>query len=236
MATIKLTTTNEDEETTDELAYDEITQYLSARYLCPPEAMWRIYENKMSDMSHSINRLAVHLDNQQNVYYKRGEEEQALEKNHDTTLIAWFKLNKTDAEAQQYLYSEIPHYYTWVPKYKYWKKRQQTMKPILNRLYFVSPRQQERFYLRLLLLHIRGAKSFEDLRTYEDKTYDTYKEAAIARNFVAQDDEWDKCLNEASIFKFPKQLCEVFAYILVFHKPLNAKELYDKYKEDFIDS
>lgn len=234
MATIKLTTSSDQGETRQEIEYDEITQYLSARYLCPPEAMWRIYEYKMHNMSHSVNRLAVHLENHQPVYYKK--EKEALNRNHTTTLTAWFDLNKNVVTAKQYLYSEIPDHYTWVVNKQQWKKRERTPKSLLNRLYFVSPKQQERFYLRLLLLNVRGAQSFEDLRTHQEITYETFKEAAIARDLVAQDDAWDKCLEEASVFKFPKQLCELFAYILVFQKPINARTLYDKYKENFIDT
>lgn len=102
-------------------------------------------------------------------------------------------------------------------------------------MYFVSPRQQERFYLRLLLLNVRGATSFENIRTYQGITYGSYKEAAEARDLIAQDDEWDKCLGEAAIFKFPQQLTELFAYILVFQRPVNARQLYEKYREQFLD-
>lgn len=88
MATIKLSTKNQQEGENKDIEYDEISQYLSARYLCPPEAMWRIYEYKMHDMTHSVNHLAVHLDNQQSIFYKKGKEQEALNKNHATTLTA----------------------------------------------------------------------------------------------------------------------------------------------------
>lgn len=160
---------------------------------------------------------------------------EALQKNHSTNLTAWFDLNKSDESARQFLYSEIPEHYVWTQE-KRWKTRVRQRKPLLNRLYFVSPRQQERFHLRLLLLHVRGATSLEDLRTFEGITYSSYKEAAQARDLIAQDDEWDKCLQEAAIFKFPQQLTELFAYILVFQRPTNARQLYEKYKEHFFDS
>ena len=52
-------------------------------------------------------------------------------------------------------------------------------KPVFSRKYLVNPRDQERFFfLRLLLLHVKGARSFADLRTFEDITYATYREAA----------------------------------------------------------
>jgi hypothetical protein len=47
------------------------------------------------------------------------------------------------------------------------------------------------------------------------------------------DEEWDKCLQESSTYIFPKAMCELFAYICVFHNPINTRELYEKYKMHF---
>lgn len=80
MATIKLSSTDENGNAVDEVEYDEVTQYLSARYLCPPEAMWRTFAFSMHEMSHSVNRLAVHLEHKQQIYYTPGFEEEALKK------------------------------------------------------------------------------------------------------------------------------------------------------------
>ena len=81
-------------------------------------------------------------------------------------------------------------------------------------MYLVSPRQRERIYLRLLLLHVSGATSFEDLKTVENVTYSTFLEAALARNLNATDEEWDSCLQEASQYNFPKAMCKLIAYIV----------------------
>ena len=40
-------------------------------------------------------------------------------------------------------------------------------KPVLRRMYFVCPEDRNRFSLRLLLSHVKGAKLFEDLKGYE---------------------------------------------------------------------
>ena len=76
-------------------------------------------------------------------------------------------------------------------------------------MYFVSPKDRERFYLRLHLLHIRGATCFEDLRTVDNKILPTFYEAAIARKLIKTDDEWDHCLREAVKFQFPKAFCQL---------------------------
>ena len=86
----------------------------------------------------------------------------------------------------------------------------------------MSPKETERSYFRVLLLHIRGAQSFQDMRTYGSKIYPTYFEAAVARKLVTNDEEWDKCLSEASSLKFPTEMCRLFAYICVFGIPINS--------------
>lgn len=99
----------------------------------------------------------------------------------------------------------------------------------------MNPNQTERYYLRLLLLHVRGAQSFNDLKIYEGITYKTYLETAKARYLVTDDKEMEICLEEAILLKFPNELCHMFAYICVFCLPSNAAALWEKYKEHLID-
>jgi hypothetical protein len=51
---------------------DEVRSFLDARYVSAPEAIWRIFEFKMHDISHAIIRLAVHLPDEQAAYFKHG--------------------------------------------------------------------------------------------------------------------------------------------------------------------
>ena len=92
-----------------------------------------------------------------------------------TKLTKFFDLNRDHAEARQYLYTEIPYHYRWDKNE--WKKRKRRVNEanIVSRIYSVSPRQRERFYLRLLLLHVRGPISFNDLKTYGDVVHDTFE-------------------------------------------------------------
>lgn len=111
---------------TNNYDYDEIEQYLSTRYVCPPEAMYRLLEFKLYDHSHVIYRLAVHLENEQLVYFKQGSENKLLDSNVNTTLTAWFELNKIDSSSRKLLYIEIPNYYVYDKKTKLWTQRKKT--------------------------------------------------------------------------------------------------------------
>ena len=49
---------------------------------------------------------------------------------------------------------------------------------VIGRMYNANVREGERYFLRLMLLHQRGCKSFEDIRTVNGIVYETYREAA----------------------------------------------------------
>lgn len=136
---------------------DEIKQFLDLRYVSAPEAVWRLFEFKMHEQSHTISRLAVHCQDEQTVYFDEGNEAEALDKAHskETTLTAWFNLNNTDSAARKYFYREIPNYYTF--KSNLWQPRRggECLNTI-GRMYNASPMEGERYYLRLLLLHVKG--------------------------------------------------------------------------------
>lgn len=217
------------------MMYDEITSYINMRYLSPPEAIWRLHENVMHEQSHTVIRLAVHDEECQNVYFQEGEEEKALESSisKETTLTAWFELNKKDGNARQLLYSEIPEYYRFDGKK--WRLRMQKKKKKIGRMYGVSPNDTDRFYLRMLLLHVKGAKSFEDLKTYNETTYTTFKEAVVARGLLQDDSEWLNCLKELENISMPKQLMETFAYICCFCEPSSPVDLWTAFKESMME-
>jgi hypothetical protein len=120
------------------------------------EAMYRIFSFKMYDMSHTIHRLAIHLENCQRVIFDKDEAEQAIEDQRDkrTTLQTWLELNEREDSARNLLYTEIPFHYV-LANNKY-KERERGADKVITRIYSVSPRDTELYSLRLLLLHIPG--------------------------------------------------------------------------------
>ena len=163
--------------------------------------------------------------------FETGREEEALEsaQTGKTKLESWFNLNETDPNACNLLYTDIPYSYVYV-KYK-WKKRQLGESNVVARMYTVSIKD-ERFYLRMLLLHVKGATSFEFLRTCDGVVYNTFKEAASHRHLLQSDEEWDHCLQESAIYQMPIQMRQTFAYICCFCIPANALELWNKHRVD----
>ena len=70
-----------------------------------------------------------------------------------------------------------------------------------------------------------GPTSFKDLRSYEDITYDSFQEAANAQRLLADDKEWDKCLEEATFSCLPAQIQHLFSTILLFAVPTDPMVL-----------
>ncbi|GBM50767.1 hypothetical protein AVEN_35663-1 [Araneus ventricosus] len=101
-------------------------KYSYGRYVSAPEAMWCLNAFNLSEKPHTVIRLAVHLRDQQAIVYQDGQEEEAVARaaTRQTTLTAWFELNKNYQDSHNYLYTDIPHYYTFNKRAMKWQKRQ----------------------------------------------------------------------------------------------------------------
>ena len=159
----------------------------------------------------------MHLEDNQMCYYNENNQniEEILEKSKKTTLTQWFEINKKHPETRHLKYMNISDAYVWNKFSREWTKRKKCHS--VGRMAFVSPNEGERFYLRLLLVHVSGATSFEDLRTVNGITYNTFKETAYALELLKDDEEYNKCLLEASEIKTGKQLRFLFANIIIYN-------------------
>ena len=219
------------------LNHDEITTFVDARYVSAPEAAWRIFEFYMHHQSHTVFRLAVHLPDQQNVYFHTGKESEAVEhaNAYHAHLTAWFKLNQQGSEAAHLFYTEMPLHFIFGAKLPKWHKHQRGGDKVISCIYTVHPNEHERYFLRTLLLHVCGAKSFEDLRSIDGIIYSSFKDACNALGLLSDDTEWHNTLVEAAIFQMPAQLRRLFAIILTHYDPAKPLKLWDDHKTDLAE-
>jgi hypothetical protein len=220
------------------LQHNEIQTFMDSRYVSAPEAAWRLYGFNMHEQSHTIVRLQIHLPNEQNVYFTDENMATVVEAagNKLTNLTAWFKLNQEDPSANGILYSNIPQHYVFDRKQRRWTPRQRGEETTIGRMYSVNlASDTERFCLRLLLLHVSGATSFEDLRTQNGELCDTFKEAAQKLGLFNDDATWDHTLMEAAAEKMPRELRQLFANLCILAVPPNVAELFAKYKDDLCE-
>jgi hypothetical protein len=111
-----------------------------------------------------------------------------------------------------------------------WQGRKQALGQI-GRIVYANPAEGERYFLRVLLNHVRGATSFKDMRTVVGVTYFTFREACEKRGIIETDRSIDDCLTEATTFQMPSALRRLFATILVLCEATNIRGLWDKHKD-----
>ena len=195
--------------------------------------MDKIYGFSRVVTSHTVYTLQIHARDRQPVVHTTANREQALQRaaTIDTMLTAFFKLNQEDENANQYLYEEIPYHYvfdkgTWTP-------RQRRHNKTLARLQYVYPSSRELFHLRLLLQHVRGPRSWEDLLTVNGNLSNTFSEACVARNLVENDRYLRDIIEEALQLRVHHEVRFLFAHLLIHCEPVNPTplQLWEHYSE-----
>ncbi|XP_056688081.1 uncharacterized protein [Spinacia oleracea] len=189
---------------------DEIAQYQSGRWVSPCEAAWWIFSFDLYKMHPAVLPLQVHLPNMQMVQirpHERLDSVLASDRRHCTSLTEFFKANAATPNGTGCL------------------------------LAFVAPSEGERYFLRLLLVHVSSPKSFEDLLTVDGYKCATFQEASLKRRLLEEDEAVDLCLAEACEVQMSSALRRRFATVLIFCQPSNPNALWLKYyaamSEDF---
>ncbi|XP_058797039.1 uncharacterized protein LOC131667563 [Phymastichus coffea] len=227
------------------IEHDECHNFIETHYVGPVEACYRIFSKKMQDKSHTVTRLPIHLPNEQAILMVQNEDEASLLaslNNSSSMLLDYFKLNVHNISARQYYYNEIPKYFTY-KKTKIngtvtslWDTRKKHFKCI-GRMYSVSPTQTELFHLRLLLFHVKGPTSYNDLKTVDNILYPSFTAACLALGIIEDDEEWNKAMREAVTWMMPTRLRLLFVRILIHCQPVYPEKLWDTFKnamsEDF---
>lgn len=80
-----------------------------------------------------------------------------------------------------------------------------------------------------------GFKSYEDVHTFQDTVYRTYREVCIARGILANDHEWHEALSEAAGTDSGRALRGLFFYIIYNCNPSDPSELWCTYEAALFD-
>lgn len=113
----------------------------------------------------------------------------------------------------------------------------------------------ERFYLRILLHHVKGPTSFEDVRTVEGRVCPTFKQvrlptaaprsvpllararrsrvvqACFERGLLQDDRHWDQAISDVAVWATAPHLRRFFAMLLCMCEVADAKALWEKHRE-----
>ncbi|KAL5539169.1 hypothetical protein UlMin_042948 [Ulmus minor] len=209
---------------------DEIQNFQSARWISPPEAIWRIYSFILNENHPSVYTLQLHLENQQLITFKKIDKLNRIIDNDFASrsmLTEYFNMNKTNQKAKKLLYNQFPKHFVWNQRDKFWMPRKKGH--VIGRIVTTNPSEEERYYLRLLLNHIRGAACFQDLRIVNNVLTSSFRESALLRGLLKSDNKLTTCLEEASLYEMSYTLRQLFVTILAFCEPNDPKKLWEKF-------
>ncbi|KAH9556577.1 hypothetical protein CY35_07G036900, partial [Sphagnum magellanicum] len=167
---------------------DEIKKYLDCRYVSASKAAWHIFKFDMHERFPTVERLQYHLPNQQMVLFRDDDDVQEV-----ATRSAISRTMLTEC----LMFDQFPQQWVWNRKLKRWTLRKRGF--AIGCMYYAHPTSGERYYLRMLLNYVKGATSYEHLRTVDGRVHDTFKYACIAMGLIADDNEWDQALEEAAM-------------------------------------
>ena len=235
--------------------HDELQNFIDARYASASEAIWRLLGLTYIEMSPTVARLDVHLPGHQNVYFEAGQEREAAARtNNHTKLLQFFEVNRQYPNARHLTYLDLARYFSWqkgkwTPRKAFLVRRaaggeeastnddgpeynfdlENRAASTVSRIYTVSLREGERYFLRMLLFHVLGPTSFEDVRTVDGEVYNSFRDACIARGLLQDDSEWRRALQFAFRSLFVP-LTEIFATLLAFCNVSDPVGLWEEFR------
>ena len=144
---------------------DEIKEFVEARYCSTSEACWRTFEFSMGKLYPKVQRLNVHMLDEQHVLFSSDPEEtrQVLKESEMTQLTAFFMVCEEEYQmytgqdkeippyrcggppARDLLYRDVAKWYKWVKRNKkqdinpHWERRKQRQNHTVGRVRHVPP-------------------------------------------------------------------------------------------------
>ena len=91
---------------------------------------------------------------------------------------------------------------------------------------YVTPTAGEKFYLRTLLMVVRGPKSFDDHKTVNGIHCEMFQSACLHRGLLEDDGELCMCLQDAADIQAGSQLRHLFVTIPLFSTPAEPRQLW----------
>ncbi|XP_074346733.1 uncharacterized protein LOC141685536 [Apium graveolens] len=85
----------------------------------------------------------------------------------------------------------------------------------IGRLSYTHHSSGEVWYLRMLLMKVRGATSFEELRTINGVCYSIFRDACKEHGLLDDDKEWHEVIHQCSNGALPPQIRQLFVHIIV---------------------
>ena len=221
---------------------DEITNYEDLRSVGSSEATWHLMSYPITDRYPSVMALRIHLEDQQQVVFDFDTEDEALEKQRETELTAFFKFNRAMMDvdgATMPRYVDMPKGHVYDKSKKEWRIRKQNRgESVIGRVHTLNPVAGDAYFLRMLLHHdhCKGKTSYKDMLTLPSgKVCETFKEVCLELGLLCDDREWNRILEESAVTRMCPQIREMFVILLIFVQPSNPLELFEDHWTSWTD-
>ncbi|RCV38092.1 hypothetical protein SETIT_8G114400v2 [Setaria italica] len=193
---------------------DEVREYIDCRYLSSHEAVWRMFEFDIHYRTPAVERLAVHLPSMNSLVYLANRPlVDIVDDPHSTqtTLTEWFCASRMFPAARELTYIEFPT--------KVQKK--------IGRAIYLNPSCGE--HPCMLLNVVKGATSYEDLRTIGGVLHPTFKDACQTLGLLGYDNEWHEALRKASVWGSVAQMRQLLVAIILFCSICDVASLFTEF-------
>ncbi|OAY73073.1 hypothetical protein ACMD2_27167, partial [Ananas comosus] len=97
----------------------------------------------------------------------------------------WMATNQLHDDARELTYVEFPMKWVWHSSDKFWSRRKRGNR--IGRVVYIHPNSGELYFLRMLLSLVKGAKTYEELRTVDGVVYETFCAACDALGLLGDD-------------------------------------------------
>ncbi|CAN6894479.1 unnamed protein product [Brassica oleracea] len=194
---------------------NEIQDYIEARYLSACESMWWTFAFHIHKRKPSVEKLIIQLEDEHNITVKSTDNlgrvihKPGIEK---TMFTEWMVLCRRSEFARTLTYVQIPEYFVWNNSAKVWTERKKGK--TIGRVVTVHPSAGDRYYLRVFINKIKGPRSYDELKTYNDVKYPDFKSVCHARGYLDNDVEWLESMSEGARTASPYQLRDMFVTFL----------------------
>ncbi|GKD30727.1 uncharacterized protein Tco_1241505 [Tanacetum coccineum] len=187
-----------------------LKRYCESTYISPEG--WPHYARPNNGREANVGSRNIMLDNRYVVPHNRDLLKRIS--SSKTKCTEWMVANQKYPEGRCLTYVDYPTMFTWHDDIKAWKPRKSGK--CIGRIYYVTPAMGEKFYLRMLLNIVRGARSHEEIRTVDRVVYPTYMATCKAYHLLGDDTEWIDTIRSGSQWQRGLQLIDLFVSILLF--------------------
>ncbi|XP_013705031.1 uncharacterized protein LOC106408890 [Brassica napus] len=180
---------------------NEIQEYIEARYLSACESMWRTFAFHIHKRKSSVEKLIIHLEGEHNITIKETD---------NLGRVIRKQVLRRQCLLNEWYYAE--EYFVWSNNSKVWSERKKGK--TIGRIVAVHPSAGDRYYLRILINKIKGPRSYDELKTFNDVKYHDFKSVCHARDYLDDDVEWLESMSEGARTATPYQLRDMFVTFL----------------------